>query len=279
MPELPEVETVVRDLAGLDLTGRRIRGCRVAWPRTVGGAVPDFRRAVTGCVLTAFARRGKYIVIELARGDAPAGALLVHLRMTGRLVCAPAGAPRPAAERAALVLDDGRELRFADSRKFGRMLHVAAPDSVLDRLGPEPLDRAFTLARFRQVACARRGMLKPLLLDQRVIAGIGNIYADEALWEAQLHPMTPMASLDADRQAALYRAIRRVLRRGIKAMGTSLGDGETNFYSVAGRRGRNQDGLRVFRRTGLPCPRCGMPIERLVVGQRGTHICPACQVL
>ncbi len=277
MPELPEVETVVRDMAGLGLVGRRVVGCRAAWPRTVGGSLRTFSAAVRGCAIVSVARRAKYIVIELARDGCPAGVLLVHLRMTGRLVCAPAGDPRPAAERAALVVDDGREVRFIDSRKFGRVLHTLTPEHILDRLGPEPLERAFTLTRFRRIVCVRRGMLKPVLLDQRVIAGIGNIYADEALWEARLHPMTPMAALDADRQAALYRAIRRVLRRGIKAMGTSLGEAETSFYSVAGRRGRNQDGLRVFRRTGLPCPRCDTPIARLVVGQRGTHICPACQ--
>ncbi len=274
MPELPEVETVVRDLISLGLTGRRIVAARVSWARSIAGVPPEcFRRQVSGRTVAAVSRRAKYIVMTLDEG----WTLLVHLRMTGRLALDPASAPRGHFERAALILDDGRELRFEDSRKFGRVTLTQTPDRTLDRLGPEPLDRHFTLACFRAQVCSHRGMLKPLLLNQEILAGLGNIYVDEALWDAGLHPETAMPGLSPAQQRALYEAIRRVLRRGIRAMGTSLGEGRTNFYSVAGRRGRNQDGLRVFRRTGEPCPRCGTAIVRLRVSQRGTHICPACQ--
>jgi formamidopyrimidine-DNA glycosylase len=144
-------------------------------------------------------------------------------------------------------------------------------------LGPEPLEPAFTLAAFRARLAGKRRQVKPLLLDQSTVAGLGNIYVDEALWDARVHPERRADTLGADEVKRLHAAIRRVLRRAVDNSGTSLGDGEANFYSVAGRRGRNADALRVFRRDGLPCPRCGDTLARSVVGQRGTHFCPSCQ--
>ncbi len=274
MPELPEVETVVRGLRAAALTGRRVTGCRVRWPKTVEGVTPEvFRRRMTGRRVLAIGRRGKYIVLTLDEG----WTLLIHLRMTGRLQFAPRGAPLTPHEHVALALDDGRELRFADSRKFGRWTLTRTPEDRLAPLGPEPLARSFTAVCLRTALAGRRGRLKPTLLDQTVVAGLGNIYVDEALWEAGLHPRAPVDALGPEAVQALHTAIRTVLRRGVDAMGTTLGSGATNFYSVAGRRGRNQDGLRVFRRTGEACPRCGAPIRRIVVGQRGTHLCPVCQ--
>jgi formamidopyrimidine-DNA glycosylase len=176
-----------------------------------------------------------------------------------------------------LTFDDGRELRYRDTRKFGRWRLVRDPAQHLAHLGPEPLSPAFSAARLREALHGRKGMLKPLLLNQSVVAGLGNIYVDEALWDAALHPRQPADTLGADDVRRLHAAIRRVLRRGVRAGGTTLGRGKTNFRGLGERRGRNQRALRVFRRTGQDCPRCGATIERMLVGQRSTHLCPRCQ--
>ena len=274
MPELPEVETVVRDLAESGLEGRTILRARVYWPRSVEGMTPAaFRDRLRNRRIERIRRRGKYIVMVVGGG----WHLLIHLRMSGRLFFAPRAEPRDEHERVVFELDDGRTLRFHDTRKFGRITLTMRPQEKLRRLGPEPLEREFTARDFAQRLACRKGMLKPLLLNQQIIAGLGNIYVDEALFEARLHPKRRCSTLTAPELHALYRAIRKVLRRGIRASGTTLGAGQANFYSASGRRGRNQDGLKVFRRTGEPCPRCGAPIARLVVGQRGTHVCRECQ--
>ena len=197
--------------------------------------------------------------------------------MSGRLHLVAADTPRVKHEHVILSFDDGRQLRFHDPRKFGRLTLVKNPGKILDRLGPEPLAQGFTTRALGLSLKNRRRMLKPLLLDQTFIAGLGNIYVDEALWEARLNPCRLASTLSKPEIKALRLAIPRVLKRGLKNLGTSLGSGETNFYSVASRRGRNKDQLNVFRRTELPCPRCRTTIERLVVGQRSTHICPNCQ--
>ncbi len=274
MPELPEVETVVRGLREAGVCGHRIRGVRVSWERTLSGlSTADFTAGVRNRRIEAIERRAKYIVIRLQS----ACWLLVHLRMTGSLSVKSAEEPRDAAERAALILDDGREIRFRDTRKFGRWMLTDAPDVVLGRLGPEPLSDAFTAAVLRSAMQSHNRMLKPLLLDQHVLAGLGNIYVDEALWDARLHPCRLSRSLSAADCRRLHGSIRRVLQRGVDGMGTTLGDGMTNFYSVAGRRGRNQDALNVFRRHGEACPRCEGTLERITVAQRSTHLCPCCQ--
>jgi formamidopyrimidine-DNA glycosylase len=154
---------------------------------------------------------------------------------------------------------------------------VPDAEQALAHLGSEPLSKQFTPTALRAVLASRRRKLKPLLLDQTVVAGLGNIYVDEALWEARLHPEQTSESVSRKGAENLHTAIQTVLRRGIAAQGTTLGAGRDNFYSVAGRRGSNVENLRVFRRDGLPCPRCGTTIERTVVGQRGTHHCPRCQ--
>ena len=274
MPELPEVETVVRGLIEADVCGRRIRGVRVSWERTLSGlSVDAFTAGVRDHRIKAIERRAKYIVMRLE----PPRWLLIHLRMTGSLSVKPAAEQRDAAERAALILDDGREIRFRDTRKFGRWTLTDELDAVLGRLGPEPLEDAFTVPVLRTALKAHNRMLKPLLLDQHVLAGLGNIYVDEALWDARLHPCRLSGTLTAIECRRLHTAIRRVLQRGVDGMGTTLGDGMTNFYSVAGRRGRNQDALNVFRRHGEACPRCKDTLERITVAQRSTHLCPHCQ--
>ncbi len=274
MPELPEVETVVRDLQAAGLAGRTVRATEVFWNRTIASpSVRAFRQTLPGTKITGIARRAKYILIRLDSGST----LLIHLRMSGRLELGGDSDDRHPHVRIVLRLDDGHELRFIDQRKFGRWWLTDAPENVLGRLGPEPLSTDFTPAAWRAAVSPHRRMLKPMLLDQHVIAGLGNIYVDEALWEAGLHPKRLSHELTPQESAALYRSVRKVLRRGIRSMGTSLGNTEANFYSVSGRRGRNQDGLRVFRRTGEPCPRCGTPVARILVAQRSSHFCPACQ--
>ncbi|MBU1699382.1 MAG: DNA-formamidopyrimidine glycosylase [Candidatus Eisenbacteria bacterium] len=275
MPELPEVETVVRDLQKAGLAGRAIRKVVVQWARSIDALTPrNFAKRVCGQSIVNISRRGKFIILELSDGQF----LLIHLRMTGRLIIGGNVEREKDYERVALLLDDGRWLQFLDTRKFGRWCLVNSLEERLGMLGPEPLSTAFTSRLLTQKLADHQRMLKPLLLDQRFLAGLGNIYVDEALWDAQLHPMRLSSSLSLSESGQLYRSIRKVLRRGIHSQGTSLGDGQTNFYSVAGRRGRNQDRLRVFRKAGAACPRCGDGIiERIVVGQRGTHICSSCQ--
>ena len=276
MPELPEVQTIVNDLNAADLIGRRITGARVFWPRTIAEPTPQsFCRRITGSTFEAIGRRGKYLVFALSDGNT----LLLHLRMSGRLHLTSADAPRIKHEHVILSLGDGRQLRFHDPRKFGRLNLVKDPGRILDRLGPEPLAAGFTAQALGKMLKSRKRMLKPLLLDQSFIAGLGNIYVDEALWESGLHPCRLASTLTKPEIKALRLAIPRVLKRGLKNLGTSLGTGETNFYSVANRRGRNKDQLKVFRRTDLPCPSCQTTIERIVVGQRSTHICNKCQKL
>jgi formamidopyrimidine-DNA glycosylase len=274
MPELPEVETVVRGLRAAGLEGATIRRVQVRWHRTVAGMTPDaFAQALRGRAIRRLARRAKYIVAELDGGRH----LLVHLRMTGQFRLEPRGVKPDPHDRLVLVLKDGRQLHFHDTRKFGRFALVDDAPRHLARLGPEPLAASFTAAVLRRQLAGKRRMIKPLLLDQSCVAGVGNIYADESLWLARIDPRRRADTLTPAQVGRLHRAIRTVLARAVNAGGTTLGSGATNFYSVAGRRGRHADALRVFRRTGEPCPRCGRPIARLVVGQRGTHICPRCQ--
>jgi len=274
MPELPEVQTVVDNLNTLKIIGGRIRGARVYWPRTIADMAPAaFCKKIKGCSIQQITRRGKFIVIKLSRGLT----LLIHLRMTGHLNWETRGKPRNKHEHVILEVEGDRELRFQDTRKFGRIFLTLDPQAILGKLGPEPLSDDFNRQGFQTMlqACGRQ--IKPLLLDQKVIAGLGNIYVDEALWEARIHPKRISRSLSNKEISALFRAIPHVLYKGLKNMGTTLGSGAGNFYSVAGRQGRNADELNVFRRAGQDCPYCGTPIERILVGQRGSHICPRCQ--
>lgn len=274
MPELPEVETVVRGLRQAGLEGARMARVEVRWARTVAGASPAaFARTLQGRVIRRIARRAKYIVCHLDGG----GELLIHLRMTGRLRIEPPDTPALPHDRVVFVLDDKRQVHFHDTRTFGRFRLVDDAAAHLAALGPEPLDAAFTADALRQRLAGRRTPLKPLLLDQRRVAGLGNIYVDEALWAARLNPRRRADTLKPAEIKRLHAAIRDVLARAIAANGTTLGGGKTNFYSVAGRRGEHAGNLKVFRRTGEPCPRCGRRIVRQVVAQRGTHICPRCQ--
>jgi formamidopyrimidine-DNA glycosylase len=275
MPELPEVQTIVDGLIAAGLPGCRIDDVTVHWPKTIATSAPDdFVCGLKGRRILRIYRRAKYIIFELSDNLW----LLVHLRMTGRLMLIVPVKREDSHLRVLLTLDDGRCLAYHDTRKFGRFFLSGDPASILDALGPEPLASSFSADKLARKLERRRRRIKPLLLDQTFIAGLGNIYVDEALWSARLHPLRAAHTLSRQEVRCLHRAIRSVLRRGIRNAGTSLGTGEGNFISPQSDRGRNRNQLKVFQRTGQACPRCGHEIARIVVGQRSTHICSKCQV-
>jgi formamidopyrimidine-DNA glycosylase len=276
MPELPEVETVARDLrrhllpegGGL---GPVITGARVGWVRTLRDEDPAaFVDGVAGRRIESVGRRGKQLVIGLDGG----AFLTVHLKMTGQLFVVAAGLGRDPYERLALALDDGREIRFRDVRKFGRVGLYGADDDPFDGVGPEPLDPRFTLREFRSRIRGRRARLKPLLVDQAFIAGVGNIYADEALWRSRLHPLRSAASLRPADERALHGRLLEILSEAVERRGSSIDD-----YTAPDGDGEMQEQLDVYQRTGQPCPRCGRPVRRIVIGIRATHFCSWCQRL
>lgn len=274
MPELPEVQTVVDILNRKNLPGRTITGAAVFWPKTIAPLTPDdFCNKISGLIIMGIRRRGKFIVFDLSRGLT----LLVHLRMTGRLNWMPADSPRNRHEHVILAVGAAHSLRFQDTRKFGRMQLTRTPETILEPLGPEPLGDGFTSAVFTTLLKSRNRQIKPLLLDQRFLAGLGNIYVDEALWQAGIHPQRNSRSLTRREAGALHRAIPHVLNNGLRNMGTSLGSGQANFYFPGNGAGRNAEALNVFRRTGQACPRCGAVIMRIRVAQRSSHFCPVCQ--
>ncbi|MBN1135097.1 MAG: bifunctional DNA-formamidopyrimidine glycosylase/DNA-(apurinic or apyrimidinic site) lyase [Anaerolineae bacterium] len=268
MPELPEVETVARGLHQC-LPGSTITAAAIYWPRTLARpALDEFQARIAGRRVESVARRGKYLVIKLDQGY-----LLVHLKMSGRLFVALAGEALGPHIRAVLDLDDDRQLRFRDARKFGRIYLVGEPEEITATLGPEPLAADFSQEDFSRLLGRRSGRLKSMLLNQQFLAGVGNIYADEILFAARLNPLRRVDTLTAADQVRLYEAIRAVLQRAIVACGTTLPD--RNYLDAEGRAGDYQ--VEVYGRTGDPCPVCGVPIERLIVGGRSTHFCPKCQ--
>ncbi len=282
MPELPEVETVARDLRPR-LVGATIFGARTNWIRTLRSQDPvAFADGVAGRSVLAVGRRGKQLVVELS-GDA---ALTIHLKMTGQLFVVPADVPEDPYVRLVLELTGGRELRFRDIRKFGKIgLYGRDPVSgdlveevggaaVFAGVGPEPLDDDFTLRDFRKLVRRRKGRLKPLMTDQSFLAGVGNIYADEALWRARLHPLRSASSLRPPDERRLYEAIRAVLGEAVERRGSSIDD-----YTAPDGDGSMQETLDVYQRTDEPCARCGRPIKRIVIGARSTHFCSWCQRL
>lgn len=275
MPELPEVETIARNLRegkdGLPLLGQQMIGCDVLWERSVAEPeVASFRRWITGQHIRAIGRRAKYFVATLDNAT-----LLIHLRMSGDLRVEtehlPDGQARPLAAHDRIIFHLAGDWRWAfnDARKFGRVWLVSDPQTVLGHLGPEPLDGSLSAADFYASLHARSRQMKPLLLDQSFIAGLGNIYTDESLFLAGIHPNRASDSLSAEEAGRLLAAIREVLQDGIHRNGASI--------DWVYRGGHYQNMFRVYQRTGEPCGRCGTPIERSVVGQRGTHFCPVCQ--
>jgi len=243
------------------------------WPRMIPNSTPEqVEAAVAGRTVEGVERRGKYLLLGLS-GDCW---LVIHRKMSGNVTLS--GPDAAAARHTHLVLwfDDETQLRFVDPRKFGRIYlfagHAALDAFLRERLGPEPLDD-LTPPGLRDMLARRRARLKSLLLDQRFLAGIGNLYADEILWEARLHPARSAQSLTARERSRLLDATQRVLLGAILRRGTSVSD----YVDANGERGQNQDFLQVYGREGLPCPRCGRPIIRQVIAQRGTWFCPGCQ--
>jgi formamidopyrimidine-DNA glycosylase len=271
MPELPEVETVRRRLSP-HLAGRTIVHARIDDDRLVR---PEPREAVAarlaGTTVTGLDRRGKHLLVRLDDG----ATLAIHLRMTGNLLVDGAGdLPHL---RAVLELDDATRIAYTDQRRFGtwRVLEgePELEEFLAERLGLEPLDAGFSGRSMARVFAGRRAAVKALLLDQRLVAGVGNIYADEALWAAKIHPETPGGLVSRAKLDVLAVALREVLEAGIQAQGSTLRD----FRTPDGGYGSMQERFQVFDRTGEPCPRCGRPIVKLRVAQRGTHVCPHCQ--
>jgi len=275
MPELPEVETITREMREAHLEGKTIVEVQIFWPRSL--APPDvdaFLSRITHQKITKISRRGKFLVFTLSKDT-----LLVHLRMTGKFIVAIPSAEITPHERIRLRLDDGRILRYEDQRKFGKWYLLSSPEEKFAELGLEPLSKEFNLRVFQNLLKKHKTAIKSFLLNQRYISGLGNIYVDEALWEAKVHPLRHANTLSKTETSALCKAIPNVLKKGIENMGTSLGAKRANYFSVSGRRGGNQYKLNVFRRDGLPCLRCETCIIKIVVAQRGTHICPNCQKL
>ncbi len=271
MPELPEVETVRSTLAPV-LRGRTLERVAILDGRLTRPEAPEEVAAeLEGEHVADVRRRGKYLIVVLASGRH----LLVHLRMTGSFQHPVAEGPDPH-RRAVVTLDDGSDVAYRDVRRFGTwlLLEPGELDVYLDeRIGGEPLERAFTTARLARALEGRRAPIKGALLDQRAVAGVGNIYADEALWHARVHPERPAGELEPEEVAALRRAIRHVLRLGIERQGATLRD----YRDANGRAGSMQNEFRVYGRGGEPCDRCGTPIAKTRVAGRGTWFCPACQ--
>ena len=289
MPELPEVETVRRRLAPV-LEGRTLQGVTISDPRLTRPYDPDAVAAeLQGERVAEVGRRGKYLLLRFASGRV----LLVHLRMTGGFLLepgleAPGAEPPPGQktgpparpggshERAVLELDDGARVAYRDVRRFGTWL-LLEPDEVdaylAERLGEEPLDALFTVALLGERLAGRRAPVKAALLDQRTLAGMGNIYVDEALWRARLHPLRAAETLDRNDLRRLHRAIRSALEAGIARQGSTLRD----YRQPDGSAGSMQHEFKVYGRAGEPCDRCGTPIAKTRVGGRGTWFCPTCQ--
>lgn len=274
MPELPEVETVRRSLLPL-VIGKKIEQVSVgAFAGVLGGMDPaSFAALTTGSTIADIRRRGKYLLFDLADG----AGFIVHLRMTGNLTHARSGAEPVRFEHLSIHLDDGSSIRFADQRKFGRIEYrPKLGRRPLDgKLGPEPLTRSFNAAYLAERVRNRTAPIKALILDQRIIAGVGNIYADEALFRSRIHPTTPGGALSGTQVASLVRAIKSVLRSAIEHRGTTF----ASYRDANGETGTNQFRLRIYGRgrSGKPCLRCGRQLATLTVGGRTSHFCPHCQ--
>ncbi len=278
MPELPEVETVSRALrlggrGGESILGREVAGGELLWGRTLAEPLPEmFFARIQGQQITGVGRRGKFLIIHLSQDT-----LLIHLRMSGDIRIEAElddkGQPVPLQLHDRLVLHfmDGMRLAFNDVRKFGRVWLVDNPEQVLAKLGPDPFEPDFTAQAFYERLQQHNRQIKPLLLDQTFIAGLGNIYTDEALHVAGIHPLRSSARISREEAERLWTGIRAVLSEGIRRNGASI--------DWVYRGGDFQNSFQVYQRTGEPCQTCGTPIVRITVGQRSTHFCPTCQLL
>ena len=272
MPELPEVETIKNDLRPV-LEGARFTGVSISWPRMVlQPSVDELCRRLPGHVIREIARRGKYLIFRLDCGES----LVLHLRMTGSLLLRSRNdahsEPVPYVT-AVFGLDNGMELVFNDRRKLGTVSLLQDESELAAKLGPEPLSRSFTVEDLRSSLSRRKAPVKAVLCDQKFLAGIGNMYADEALFLAGIHPLRLASSLSQEEVVRLHKAIRRVLRKGIRNAGASISD----YRRPGGQRGTQQLSFNVAHRGGQTCKVCATPIERLPVRNRGSYFCPRCQ--
>lgn len=274
MPELPEVETVRQGLERRVL-GRTISDVRVVSPHVVRGDPGRFQRGIEGARVSSLRRKGKTLALELAFADSRAPEyLLIRLGMTGQLVVARHDATVLPHTHVRMALDAGdEELRYRDPRRFGMLRYCTAREAekVFGSLGPDALE--MTESEFESAISGRRGAVKSWLLNQHVLAGLGNIYADEALFEAQIHPETPAGRIPKPARLRLYNAIQGVLRHAVSLQGTSFRD----YIDIEGRQGAFEPLLRAYHRTGEPCPRCGATIRKVTISGRSSHFCPRCQ--
>ena len=275
MPELPEVETYVRELMPA-LTGRTITVARVFWPRIIADPLAEeFPARIAGLGFNSFDRRGKYMLLGMNDGST----LIVHLRMTGKLLILPSDTEPNPHTHVVMELDNGSALHYNDPRKFGRIWLVPDHAPILAKLGPEPLANDFRVDDLAARLAGRTASIKALLLDQRIVAGVGNIYADESLFRAGIHPARAGGSLTVEEIVRLHAAVREVLEAGIARSVSSLGGSSLQKYVRPGGMPCDfQNEFFVFRRTGEPCLVCGTPIKRIVIAQRSTHFCPHCQL-
>ncbi|MBI4297494.1 MAG: bifunctional DNA-formamidopyrimidine glycosylase/DNA-(apurinic or apyrimidinic site) lyase [Chloroflexi bacterium] len=302
MPELPEVETIKNDLAP-HLVGQRFTGVKVRWPKLVKQPSPEeLQRRLPGHEIKSLSRRGKYLIFHLSPPEDPlanspsrtsesapllprkAGpreprgigtrrtgqALVFHLKMTGQLLY-PATPDRYTS--ALFTFQDGSCLVFSDKRRLGALWLVPAAELIVGTLGPEPLDAAFNPQTLAHILARRSAPIKAVLLDQKALAGVGNLYADEALFQARLHPLRPAKSLSRQDVKHLHRAIQEVLLKAINNRGSTFSD----YRTPDGASGRHQESFQVAHRKGAPCPRCGTSIQRLAIRNRGSCFCPGCQ--
>ncbi len=268
MPELPEVETIKRDLAP-KMLGRCFGGVILNWPKTVQIPSPEaLSHRIIGKCIKELDRRGKYLIFRFSKGEA----LILHLGMSGSLLLNRQGEPDLYC-RAVFLLDDGARLHFRDPRKLGRMWLVPDESLVVGGLGPEPLSADFTAEALRERAKKRSAPIKAVLCDQGFLAGVGNMYADEALFAAGIHPMRPASSLSMEEIAHLHHSLRRVLEEAISSHGASI----ANYVRPNGEPGSAQFVFKVAHRGGQPCPVCATPIQRIPIRNRGTYFCPNCQ--
>ena len=274
MPELPEVETVAQGLRRHAI-GRRIAAVEVRHAGVIAGSAEEFASTLTGKKLAGVSRRGKAIAVELVSDDgSPLRFLLVRLGMTGQLTVTPHEAPIEPHTHVFMVLDDGREeLRFRDVRRFGRLRSLTQPEleKVLGALGPDA--QRVSETHFLAAMRGRKGAIKSWLMNQTFVAGLGNIYADEALFAAHIHPLAQPGRVSTRKARQLYKAVRKVLDRAVRLGGTTFSD----YLDIEGRPGEFLKKLRVYQHTGEQCPRCGHIIRRIVIGGRSSHFCPRCQ--
>jgi len=272
MPELPEVETIRYNLShdsanSKSLIGKTVQNAVIIWTRSlIEPPAHEFELRIIGQIINEIGRRGKYLVIRLTTDF-----LIFHLGMSGDLIVEASTAPIAKHHRLFLEFPGNHRLAFNDPRKFGRVWLVKNQLDILASLGPEPLDPNFTTDDFHKIIVSHQRQLKPLLMDQKVLAGLGNIYTDEALHLAHLHPLRHSHQLTRDESGRLWKSIRLVLEEGILHNGSSI--------DWVFRGGDFQNKFRVYQRTGEPCPDCNTPVIKITVGQRGTHYCPVCQPL